>query len=74
MLTIRIPDTIESRLAPIAKAAGKTTAAYINEAVAEYLMDMEDLYLAQQRLADIRSGKVKTISSEQIRKELGLDD
>jgi len=74
MLTIQIPDDIETRLAPIAKAAGKTTEVYVNEAVAEYLQDLEDLHIAEQRLADIRSGKVKTISSEALRKELGLDD
>jgi len=74
MLTLHITEEMENRLAPIAKAAGKTTQDYVSEAVAEYLQDLEDIHIANQRLADIRSGKTKPISSAELRKELGLDD
>jgi len=74
MLTLHVPDEVETRLAPIAQAAGKTAAAYVNETFAEYLQDLEDVCEAEQCLADIRSGKVKALTSDQLRKELGLDD
>jgi len=74
MLTIQIPDHMENRLAPIAQAAGKTIAAYVNDAVAEYLQDLEDIHIAEQRLKDIQSGKAKTVSLHEVMQEYGLDD
>jgi len=74
MLTLEIPEKIESHVIPLAQACGKTAKEYIHDAFMEFLEDMEDLHEAEQALADIRSGKVKTLSSAEMRKELGLDD
>jgi len=61
MLAIRLPADIESRLDALAKATGRTKTYYAREAILEYLDDLEDIYLAQKRLEDIRSGREKTI-------------
>ena len=47
---------------------------YMIEAINEHIDDLEDLYLAEQRLLDIRSGKSKTIPIEKVMKRYGLED
>ena len=47
---------------------------YMIEAINEHIDDLEDLYLAEQRLIDIRSGKSKTIPIEKVMKRYGLED
>ena len=72
MLAIRLPEEIEARLENLAKATGRTKTFYAREAILEYLEDMEDLYLAEQVLADIQAGRSKTYTLEEVKKELGM--
>jgi RHH-type rel operon transcriptional repressor/antitoxin RelB len=74
MLAIRLPAEVENRLDALAKMTGRTKTFYAREAILEHLDDLEDLYLAEQRLLDIRSGKSRTYSLEEVEKELGLAD
>ncbi len=52
MLAIRLPAEVEDRLAALAQATGRTKTFYAREAILEHLEDLEDLYLAEQRLID----------------------
>jgi RHH-type transcriptional regulator, rel operon repressor / antitoxin RelB len=70
MLAIRLPEDIEKRLAKLAKATGRTKTFYAREAILEHLDDLEDLYVAQQRL----KRPVDRIKQADLEKELGLDD
>ena len=72
MLALRLPEDIETRLAKLAKATGRTKSFYAREAILEHLADLEDLYLAEKRLAKVRSGKSKTYSLSAVEQELGL--
>ena len=72
MLAIRLPEEIEARLENLAKSTGRTKTFYAREAILEYLEDMEDLYLAEQVLADIQAGRSKTYTLEEVKKELGM--
>lgn len=72
MLAIRLPEEIEARLENLAKATGRTKTFYAREAILEYLEDMEDLYLAEQVLADIQAGRSKTYTIEEVKKQLGM--
>jgi RHH-type rel operon transcriptional repressor/antitoxin RelB len=74
MLAIRLPAEIESRLEALAKATGRTKTFYAREAILEYLDDLEDLYLAEQRLADIRVGRTQTVPLEDVMRQYGLAD
>jgi RHH-type rel operon transcriptional repressor/antitoxin RelB len=74
MLAIRLPEEIEKRLDALAKETGRTKTFYAREAILEHLDDLEDIYLAEQRLADIRAGRVKTIPLEEVMKEYGMVD
>lgn len=74
MLAIRLPEDIEKRLDALSKATGRTKTYYAREAILEHIDDLEDLYLAEQRLADIRAGRSTTISLEELMKRYGMVD
>ena len=69
MLAIRLPEDIETRLAALAAKTGRTKTFYAREAILEYIDDMEDKYLAINRLEN--SGKHWTL--EELEQELDLD-
>jgi RHH-type rel operon transcriptional repressor/antitoxin RelB len=73
MLAIRLPAEIEDRLAALAEATGRTKSFYVREAIIEHLADLEDVYLAEQRSADLRAGSTKVIPLKDIMKTYGLE-
>ena len=74
MLAIRLPVDIEERLDRLAKATGRTKTFYAREAILEHLDELEDLYLAEQRLIETRAGRSQTYTLEEVERELGLAD
>lgn len=44
------------------------------EAIREHLDDLEDLYVAEQRLIEIRAGRSSTSTLDDVEKQLGLAD
>lgn len=68
MLAIRLEPEIESRLERLAKKTGRTKTFYAREAILEHLEDLEDIYLAKQRL----ERPAKIYSAEDVKDELGL--
>jgi RHH-type rel operon transcriptional repressor/antitoxin RelB len=74
MLAIRLPEEIDKRLTALSKATGRTKTFYARQAILEHLDDLEDIYLAEQRLADIHAGRVKTIPLEEVMKRYGMVD
>lgn len=74
MLAIRLPQEIEARLDTLAKATGRSKTYYAREAILEHLDDLEDIYLAEQRLIDIRAGKTETVPLDEVMKQYGLED
>ena len=74
MLAIRLPTEVESRLEALAKATGRTKTFYARQAIVEHLDDLEDLYLAEQRLIDVRAGRSRTYTLDEVERDLGLAD
>jgi RHH-type rel operon transcriptional repressor/antitoxin RelB len=74
MLAIRLSAEIENRLNALAQATGRTKTFYAREAILEHLDDLEDLYLAEQRLIEIQAGRSKTYSLDEVERSLGLAD
>ena len=74
MLAIRLPEDIESRLEALAQRTGRTKTFYARQAILDYLDDLEDLYLAEQQMVEIRAGRLKTIPLEEVMKQYGLED
>ena len=70
MLSLRLSSDVENRLNQLAKTTGRTKTFYAKEAILKYLDDMEDTYIAINRLET----PSKRISLEDVEKELGLDD
>ncbi len=68
MLAIRLDPEIESRLERLAKKTGRTKTYYAREAILEHLDDLEDIYLASQRLEK----RARTYSADEVKHELGL--
>lgn len=50
MLAIRVSDDIEKRLQSLAIKTGRTKTYYARKAICEFLDDMEDTYLALDRI------------------------
>jgi len=74
MLAIRLPAEIEERLDALAKATGRSKSFYVREAIIEHLAYLEDVYLAEKRLEDLRAGQSHTYTLEKVEKRLGLED
>ena len=72
MLAVRLPKDIETRLEVLAERTGRTKTFYVREAILDHLEDLEDAYLAEQTLAEIRAGKQKTIPLEELAAEYGI--
>ena len=73
MLAIRLPAEIEKRLDALAQATGRTKTFYVREAICEHLDDLEDLYLAEQRLIELRAGRSEALPLEDVMKRYGME-
>lgn len=73
-VSIRLPDELGERLKVLAKQTGRSKTYYIIEAIEKHLEDLEDIYIAEQMIERIRSGKEKIYSFEEVKKHLELDD
>jgi RHH-type rel operon transcriptional repressor/antitoxin RelB len=49
-LSVRLPEDVEARLDALAQKTGRTKTFYVREAIFEYLEDLEDYYLALERI------------------------
>ena len=74
MLAIRLPPEIEQRLAALAAATGRTKSFYAREAILEHIGDLEDIYLADQRLGDLRAGRTGAVPLADVMKMHDLAD
>jgi len=70
-LTVRLPEDVETRLEALAQKTGRTKTFYIREAVIEHLEDLEDYYLALERM---QNPEGRPVSLEDVIARLGLDD
>ena len=70
MLAIRLPSDIEDRLASLAIKTGRTKTYYARKAILEFIEDMEDTYLALERLETVQ----KTWTQKDLEENLDLAD
>jgi RHH-type transcriptional regulator, rel operon repressor / antitoxin RelB len=68
MLVIQLPPSIEKKLAKFARRAGKSKASFAREVVMSGIEDLEDVYLAEQTLERIRTGRERTIPLKDVLK------
>lgn len=68
MLTLRLDPEIEKRLERLSRKTGRTKTFYAREAILEHLDDLEDTYLAMERLKNPE----RLYTLEEAKRELGL--
>ena len=69
MLSVRLDPEIEERLAALAARTGRTKSYYVREAILEHLEEMEDRYLAIERLET----PARRWPLDEVERELDLD-
>jgi len=72
-VSLRLPDKVSKRLEKLVELTGRSKTYYMVEAICEHIEDLEDLYLAEQRLIAIRAGEAKTIPIGKLLKRYGME-
>jgi RHH-type rel operon transcriptional repressor/antitoxin RelB len=74
MLALRLPEEIERRLTALAKRSGRSKSFYAREAILEHLDALEAAYLSDEILKRVESGQERTLTLDDLERELGLAD
>ncbi|RWX76033.1 TraY domain-containing protein [Neorhizobium lilium] len=74
MLALRLPKDIEDRLEDLSKQTGRSKSFYAREAILAHLDDLEDYYLAEERLDALQQGDSEIISLDDVMKKHGVED
>jgi len=72
-VALRLPDDVAQRLKRLADRTGRSKTFYMLEAIREHLDDLEDLYLAEQRLIELQAGRSQPESLEEVMERHGLE-
>ncbi len=70
MLAVRLDADIERRLQALAAKTGRTKTFYARAAILAHLDDLEDFYLADERMRDFRAEDAIPLAD--LKAELGL--
>ncbi|MBJ2356253.1 ribbon-helix-helix protein, CopG family [Sphaerochaeta sp. S2] len=73
-ISVRLPKELVDRLNNLAEQTGRTKTYYIQEALEDKICDLEMIYLAKKRDEDVRAGRSKTTTLEEVIAENGLSD
>ena len=74
MIPINLSPELERRLEALEKATGRSKSAVAEEAIAEYIGDLEDFYLAEKESRDIKEGRSSTTPLADVMRRYGLDN
>lgn len=70
--TFRTKPELKNRIDFLAKETHRPASFYYNLLLEDYLDDLEDIYLSEQVLTEIRSGRQKTHTADEVFAEAGL--
>ncbi|NZD60222.1 TraY domain-containing protein [Rhizobium sp. WYCCWR 11290] len=74
MLVLRLPPEIEARLNELSRRTGRSKSFYARQAILAHLDDLEDIYLAEKRLEELRQGESDTVPLAELLARHGLDN
>lgn len=74
MLALRLPPDVEDRLEALARRTGRSKDDHARDAILDHLDNLEDLEVAQQRLAAVRGGESATIPLDDLLTRYGVAD
>ena len=70
--TFRTKPELKNRIDFLEKETHRPASFYYNLLLEDYLDDLEDIYLSEQVLTEIRSGRQKTHTADEVFAEAGL--
>ena len=73
-VSLRLPTELVNRLNHLAETTGHSCTYYMQETIKQHIDALEELYLAEQALLNVRTGKEATIPLEALIKEYELED
>ena len=74
VLSLNVTKELSGRLGILAQKTGRTKSFYVRQLIEEHIEDIEDLYLAEQEMEAIRTGKSTTIPLDEVAKGYGMAD
>lgn len=72
--TLRLPEELEARLARVAQHSGQTKSYYLRSLLEENIERLEWELELERKASDIRAGRRRTYSLEEVERELDLED
>lgn len=72
--SIRLTPETEQRLNALATMTGRSKAFYLRELIERGLDELEALYIAEQRLIDLKAGRSETVPLEEVMKRYDMAD
>lgn len=73
-IAIKLEPNVEKKLEALSARAGKTKADYLHDAIVRAIEDIEDVYAADAAYESWRTGKERTFTLQEVKRDLGLDD
>ena len=70
LLSVRISEVLGERLERLAQATHRSKSFYVKEALMNYMDNLEDIYIAEKRLEDLRAGRETVLSSQDMWNDL----
>lgn len=72
--TVRLPEDLEARLARVAEGTGRSKSYYMRSLLEDNIERLEWELELERKVEDIRAGRRRTYSLEEVERELGLED
>jgi RHH-type transcriptional regulator, rel operon repressor / antitoxin RelB len=69
-ISLRLDPDIEARLAYLAQATGRSKTFYLRKLIEEHLEELEDAYLAEHALEQLRQGRDHVMTPEEFWRDL----
>ncbi|WP_306370491.1 TraY domain-containing protein [Nocardiopsis sp. CC223A] len=73
MPALGLPAEIEERLETLARETGRSKSFYVREAIVAHLDELEEIYVAERRLEDLRAGRSGTVPLSEVTAEHDLE-
>ncbi|MCU0830058.1 MAG: TraY domain-containing protein [Rhizobiaceae bacterium] len=74
MIALTLPPEIEARLDALAERTGRSKSDFAHFAVLQFLDDIEDWFLAEDRARALKSGHSTSVPLQTIMERHGLED
>lgn len=74
MIALNLSPELEKRLEALERATGRSKSAVAEEAIAEYVGDLEDFYLAETESRAVQEGRSSTKPLAEVMRKYGLDN